>query len=619
VINVAVAATGFEVGWQIGEMLNENSEYARKLGVFLTGFFENLINDLQLLKEAGQALFSDDTVGQAFDRYRQRGKEMDGIFSDMWKEAENAPAKVSSAADSAAQATAQMAQAAQAASGGIQAASASAAAGVGGVTHAAETAQAAFDALAKKAGTSLPTISGIAAAQAEALSKLARNSNDLALRLGIELPNAIAKLSGKELEDFRIAFVHAFGQAESQSKILQSALDDIGRRAAEALGVDVVKASNRLGESFVQAEQNLSILIRSLGGLKAAGYDTGQMLKEAIDKMIEGARSETEIAALRGRILALGQAGQVSKVQLTDMLDAASTKADKLKEGINSTAEALAVFGLKSQAELAKVADSFGKAWAQIKDDTTISLEQKQKAFAQYAEAVVAANNGVVTEQLKQAAALVKIELQAGKTGAAFEEAMRGAAGAAHGVNSQLEETQRLMRAIYDQQVANASLPPAVINGSNKTFADQVAQGEKSRQDQRIKEGRTPTADDNTAMLSLLQKQRAGTLTAADLPTAMANLSVALANQQMMQQASPGAYSLNGQRSTDAAVAQARAIVEALGGNPSAAGGTAGLAVSKRVQVDLNVGGRSSTLYGDQSSVDGLLSALEQGKRDAGY
>lgn len=60
---------------------------------------------MKLLKEAASAVFTDDTVGAAFDRYKERNEELRVIFQDMWKDAEEAPRKIEVAAKKAEAAT----------------------------------------------------------------------------------------------------------------------------------------------------------------------------------------------------------------------------------------------------------------------------------------------------------------------------------------------------------------------------------------------------------------------------------------------------------------------------------------------------------------------------------
>jgi tape measure domain-containing protein len=104
-LKITIAAVGFEVGYQIGEMLRENSEYARKLGVAVVGFLEGNINALRGLKEAAAAIFTDDTVEAAFARYQLRNVELKAVLEQMWKDAEQSPAAIEAAAKKAAEAT----------------------------------------------------------------------------------------------------------------------------------------------------------------------------------------------------------------------------------------------------------------------------------------------------------------------------------------------------------------------------------------------------------------------------------------------------------------------------------------------------------------------------------
>ena len=76
-----------------------SNELARKLGVGLVAFFELTVSHLQGLKEAATAIFTDDTVAQATERYRQRAEQILATSREMWRDAEQAPSKVAAAAD----------------------------------------------------------------------------------------------------------------------------------------------------------------------------------------------------------------------------------------------------------------------------------------------------------------------------------------------------------------------------------------------------------------------------------------------------------------------------------------------------------------------------------------
>jgi len=211
VISIAVAVTGLEIGYQIGTMLYENSELARKLGVGLVGYFEATISSLQLVKEAATAVFTSDTVSQAFDRFEKRNQQTRDSIAAMWKDAETAPTKVAGAANAGADSLGKLGGAGSAAGNAVAAGALQASGGVGAVTKASEDARSALSALAKTINTAVP-----AAALADIVANLQAakaRGVDLEKMLREELPGALGKLSGAELTKFRVEFILAMNEA----------------------------------------------------------------------------------------------------------------------------------------------------------------------------------------------------------------------------------------------------------------------------------------------------------------------------------------------------------------------------------------------------------------------
>jgi tape measure domain-containing protein len=439
-VNIAVAVTGFEIGFQLGDMLRENSELARKFGIGVAEFMTGIVNDLQFLKEAAVAIFTDDTIGEAFDRFRQRAQEQEAIYADLYREAEQAPSAVRAAAAAAAQSTEQLGAVAQATAATLTAAGGVGAAGVAKVGQAADTARDAITALADAAGVRLPALATTAAQQAAAMADLAAKSREAAERIGKEIPAAIAKLSGPELQRFRDTFALAMDESAKQSGLLTTVLAETGKRAAQALGVDVAQATNTLSAEFVKAEENLQVLVGSVGGLRAAGLDAGAVVTAALRKMAETADVQSEFAALRSRVEALGKAGVITKDQMADLLDTIRGKAREAADGVDKLAQAYRQLGVQSQAELQAIADKSRQAWELIKNDATASIATKQAAFTRYAEAVLAANGGVVTSTLQTEARSLGLAIQAEKTGKAIVSAMGSAAGAVDRVGARFDE-----------------------------------------------------------------------------------------------------------------------------------------------------------------------------------
>jgi tape measure domain-containing protein len=119
-LQIAVAFTGFEAGFQIGEMLRENSAAARQLGVATVAFVQGNIEVLRLLKDSAAAIFTDDTIEAATERFRARIAETKDIVEQMWADAEQAPAPIEAAATKAADAVSSIGTAAEEASAKIR-------------------------------------------------------------------------------------------------------------------------------------------------------------------------------------------------------------------------------------------------------------------------------------------------------------------------------------------------------------------------------------------------------------------------------------------------------------------------------------------------------------------
>lgn len=400
IVNITVAATGFEIGFQIGEMLYQNSQLARQLGVGVVAFFENILNDLQLLKDSAAAVFTSDTIEASFDRYRERGRQLDETFSQMWKDAEAVPRTLASAADQASASTDALATKGQAAGTQLSLSAGAAAAAVGRIGKEANTAEAALQGIAATAGQTLPKIGTTAAQQGAAMADLLLKSKDVAQVFSQNLPEALSKLSGAELERFRASLVNAlqaavteadklsqqmtvlaeneesaFTKGQRAARLLQEVLTQTGIQAAQSLGVDVVAASSRVSAAFQEQADRLSLLIRSLPELKAAGVDTGTVVAQAIGNMIDGARNQAEIDLVIARLQALGQQGTLTGEQVRAALQLGTDKAKELKQkledatpGISGLGEAARKAGVDVGLLTTGVSEGFAKGVQDIEN-----------------------------------------------------------------------------------------------------------------------------------------------------------------------------------------------------------------------------------------------------------
>lgn len=422
-VNIVVGVTGFEIGWQVGEMLRENSEWARKLGVGIVGYFEVVVNSLRLAKDAASAVFTSDTVDAAFDRYMQRNQQVREQIQAMMVDAEQAPAKVGTAVDAAAMQMQGLGGAAQAAGAQVARAGAAGAAGFGAMGKAAADTLGIFKELLAEAERPQPKQGAVASIALQLVE--ARNKGlDLDALLRRELPDALAKLSGAELAKFRTEFIRAMQDARGSSAEVQTGLRLIGEQAAKSLGVDLVAASNKVGDSFKKADEAVRLLILSMPALKAAGVDAGQVVGEALSKMLDGAKSQAEIEAVIKRVQALRK--ELGEKLADGLLSQAKQKAEELKDamegitpGIQSVREAMKLLGITTDATLQDSANNAKQAYDTMKASGLASARELGEAFRKTAEAAIAANQGIAPAWVKAEAAArgYKVEVdEAGKS-----------------------------------------------------------------------------------------------------------------------------------------------------------------------------------------------------------
>lgn len=482
-ISITIAAVGFEVGWQIGQMLHENFAVARKLGVGITGFMQALVNDLVFLKEAAAAVFTSDTIGAAFDRYLARGRQMDLILADMWKDAENAPTAIGSAADAGAAGLGQLAGAGTAAGRALAAGGAHGAAGLAQAAQAAHDARNALAGLATQINTK-PVPSPAIEQIARDLMGAAGRGQDLERLLREKMPAAMDKLSGPELERFRSDFVVAMGIAQAA---LQNAMDTgaprvqiealrakvekfgsatrtglglIAEQAAKNLGIDVPAAFGKMSAGMKEAQNNINILLSQLPELRAAGVDTGALVGQALAKMVDGAKNQTGIDAVIARIKALR--GELGDKPTDGLLEHAAQKSLALKDamdaalpGITSVREAMLQLGITSDESLKQTAATAKDAYDTLTSSGQASARELAEAFKKSAQAAIEANNGIAPTWVQAQAAVRGYELEldrAGKTTLRLKDAVDAARASHQGAAHAMDEQARALARLNEQQ-----------------------------------------------------------------------------------------------------------------------------------------------------------------------
>jgi tape measure domain-containing protein len=385
----------------------------------------------------------------------------------------------------------------------------------------------------------LASVKGIADASA-VLDKLAADGKLTAQQFQDAWAQA---LKGEDLAVFETKARAAFAGTTREAERLAQVLDGSAREAIRRTGLEWDVLAGGSGKASRSAINDTEAIIASLDRLKAAGVDTSTALVASIGRGIETADSQKSIAALRGQIEAVRkQLGDKIAdgllAQLNVQADAVRVKLDQLKPGIQSVAEAMSLFGLKSAEALRTTAASSREAYDVLRNSGQATAVQLRTAFTKMAEDAIAANKGMTPSWLDTEDAILRNKEAVENFGQAAVDGY-GKAGRAARQFQQAAENIGL-----DPRQDKRGQPAGVIPSGNQEIKSTTG----STREERLA---GQNAVDNSLMFILRDKLKAGQLDAADmqgLKTVIGALKQnALINGSVDRQ-SAGAISLEGRR-----------------------------------------------------------------------
>lgn len=205
---------------------------------------------------------------------------------------------------------------------------------------------------------------------------------------------------------------------------------EIIRDSGTASATDIAKAFDAFVEAAVAGSENL------VSALSGAG-NSADATARALEKAIQSAGSSAEIDQLVNKLYALEAAGKLSASAANDLagqIDDARARIEDMTPGIQSVEEAFRNLGLKSPAELKRIAEAAKESYDVIKASGREAREQLPEAFEIYANAAIAANDGVASAMLKAQAASFGLSIETDKTGKDIVRSMGEAADAVKSV-----------------------------------------------------------------------------------------------------------------------------------------------------------------------------------------
>lgn len=466
--------------------------------------------------------------------------------------------------------------------------------------------QAGLDAITK--ALDLGSLDGIRSAGI-ALDDLARKG----LISGAQIRDALtAALKPEDLNVFKTNALAAFDGSEQGARRLAAAIDAIATESLRRAGTSLEELTTGFSRTATTALNDFDALAQTLDDLKVNSDDTGRALAGSLDKALSAASTERAVRAVIDRLTEMGDAGRISGEQVVDGLDRARKKLDDLKPGIQGLDEALRAFGLQTTAQVQATAERLGAAYEQISNAATVSLADQRRAFDQWAAAAIAANRGIEPSAVAVQRAMLEIREAAAAAGTGIEEGMRRGG---RGVDDLTGKVDRLGNRLN----ATAGSLSTLLEARNKQIdIDAAAAARKSGADS-AELGRQATGYLNSPAFKLAQKQKAGTLGAADVPAAQQNFDAASFNLQTAQR-NQTQYSFDGFGSILKQFNEARQILE--DAQKFSTAQAAGAAQSTTHKVEINLGGTrrviNAATAGDARSLSDLLELIGDAASRAG-
>jgi hypothetical protein len=181
-----------------------------------------------------------------------------------------------------------------------------------------------------------------------------------------------AALKTEDLARFEVTARAAFDTSEQGARRLKAALDAVALESLRRAGTSVDELRTGFNATATSALNDLDLLKRSLDDLGARGEVAGRALSAAITKALDAATTTRSVQEVISRIEELGRTGRLTGDALAAALDKARSKADSLRDGVNSVDEAFRVLGLRAPAELARVAKASKEAFDRIRADRNV-------------------------------------------------------------------------------------------------------------------------------------------------------------------------------------------------------------------------------------------------------
>ncbi|WHP06757.1 tape measure protein [Acinetobacter corruptisaponis] len=197
-----------------------------------------------------------------------------------------------------------------------------------------------------------------------------------------------------------------------------------GRKAAEALGLDLDVALNKVSDEFKVKATALDTFTKNLELMGVKGSQAADVTYEAWSRLLEKAKSQAEIDAAQAKFKQFEEQGVFSTKQVEMGMLAIRQQTQKLPDDLDETGKAFERLGIKTKEQLKLAADVAIADFNRIQASGQATTEGLKQAYERVLQAAVASGDQSAIAATKAKAASLGLQVQIDESGKASVKSM---------------------------------------------------------------------------------------------------------------------------------------------------------------------------------------------------
>ena len=274
-------------------------------------------------------------------------------------------------------------------------------------------------------------------------------------------------MSAADLESFRSTLAQAYEEGKASADSFAALNEQVLSAAFKKLGMDGQEALGRIRTEAEDGIRTFSTLAESIAGASDSPEAKMQALARAGKELIASFKTTAELDAFGKQLEAMAKNQQIGAEAAEHLRAAMAKQRAEIEQsipGLQSVGEAMAQAGIKSRAELEKLASEAKQRFELIKNSGEATAAGLRKAFEDWANAQAAA--GMDMGAVEAQAAMLGLQVTVSETGQVTVQAMTQAADAVDKVGDAAHAASDAMGNMADAAKAAGEAAAAADSGT---------------------------------------------------------------------------------------------------------------------------------------------------------